>query len=40
MPKSLDVEMQRFVFGDRWTVAFKYDDSLFHQKEATKLQGE
>jgi hypothetical protein len=39
MPTQLDVENQRFEFGDGWTVAFKYDDTDFHQKEATKLQG-
>jgi hypothetical protein len=39
MPTPLNVENQRFVFGDRWTVAFKYDDTHFHQEEATKLQG-
>lgn len=40
MPTPLDVENQRFVFGDRWTVAFKYDDIEFYRKEAIKLQGE
>ncbi len=40
MPTPLDVENQHFEFGDRWTTAFKYDDTHFHQKEATKLQGE
>ena len=39
MPTPLDVEKQCFEFGDRWTVAFKYDDTGFHQKGATKLQG-
>lgn len=39
MPTICDVENQRFEFGDGWTVAFKYDDTDFHQKEATKLQG-
>ena len=39
MPRPLDVEKQRFTFGDSWTIAFKYDDTDFHQKEATKLQG-
>jgi hypothetical protein len=39
MPRALEVEKQRFEFGDSWTVAFKYDDTDFHQKEATKLQG-
>jgi len=39
MPTQLDVENQRFEFGDEWSIAFKYDDSDFHQKEATKLQG-
>ncbi|MFA5204569.1 MAG: hypothetical protein WC708_09230 [Lentisphaeria bacterium] len=39
MPTSLDIEKQRFAFGDQWLVAFKYDDTDFHQKEAIKLQG-
>ena len=39
MPTPLDVENQRFEFGERWTIAFKYDDTNFHQKEAAKLQG-
>ena len=39
MPIQLDVENQRFEFGVGWTVAFKYDDTDFHQKKATKLQG-
>jgi len=40
MPTQLDVEKQRFVFGESWTVAFKYDDTTFYRKEAIKLQGE
>lgn len=40
MPTALDVEKQRFEFGDEWKVAFKYDDTDFYRKEATKLQGE
>lgn len=39
MPTPLEVENQLFEFGDEWTVAFKYDDSSFYQREATKLQG-
>lgn len=39
MPTHLDVENQRFEFGDEWSIAFKYDDTGFHQKEASKLQG-
>jgi hypothetical protein len=39
MPTPLEVENQIFEFGDEWTVAFKYDDTSFYQKEATKLQG-
>ncbi|HEY2343094.1 MAG TPA: hypothetical protein VGH90_08710, partial [Chthoniobacteraceae bacterium] len=39
MPKVLDIERQRFEFGDRWIVAFKYDDSVFYRKEAAALQG-
>lgn len=40
MATILDVEKQCFEFGDRWTVAFKYDDSEFYRKEAIKLQGD
>lgn len=39
MPTQLNVEDQRFEFGDEWSIAFKYDDTNFHQKEAVKLQG-
>ena len=39
MPTPLKVENQLFEFGDEWSIAFKYDDTNFHQKEATKLQG-
>jgi hypothetical protein len=39
MPTLLDVEKQRFEFGDRWTVVFKYDDTNFYRKEAIKLNG-
>ncbi len=40
MPTLLDVERQRFEFGDRWAVAFKYDDADFYRKDAIKLQGQ
>lgn len=40
MPIPLDVENQRFEFGDPWSVAFKYDDTTFYRKEAIKSQGE
>ncbi|MCP5518981.1 MAG: hypothetical protein H7A45_17195 [Verrucomicrobiales bacterium] len=39
MPTQLDVENQCFEFGDEWTIAFKYDDTDFYRREATKLQG-
>lgn len=39
MPTQLDIENHRFEFGDQWHVAFKYDDTVFHRCEATKLQG-
>ncbi len=39
MPKTCEVENQRFTFGDEWTIAFKYDDTRFHQREAVCLQG-
>jgi hypothetical protein len=40
MPTTLDVEKQRFVFGDSWTVAFKYDDCDFYRKGPERLKGE
>jgi len=40
MPKLLDVEKQRFEFGDRWTVAFKYDDTGFYRNGPERLKGE
>ena len=40
MPKQLDVENQRFEFGDQWSTAFKYDDTPFYRKEAIRLQGD
>jgi hypothetical protein len=39
MATPCDVENQRFLFGDQWTVVFKYDDTDFYQMEAIKLQG-
>lgn len=35
----LDIENQRFDFGNGWTIAFKYDDTDFYRKEASHLQG-
>lgn len=40
MPTQLDVENQRFEFGDQWSAAFKYDDTTFYRKEAIRLQGD
>lgn len=40
MPTTLDVEKQRFVFGDSWSVAFKYDDCDFYRKGPERLKGE
>ncbi|MEQ1749797.1 MAG: hypothetical protein ABL974_10270 [Prosthecobacter sp.] len=40
MPTPLDVENQRFEFGDQWSAAFKYDDTTFYRKEAIRLQGD
>ncbi len=40
MITSLDVENQRFEFGEQWSVAFKYDDTAFYRKEANRLQGD
>ena len=40
MPTHLDVENQRFEFGDQWSVSFKYDDTTFYRKEAIRLQAE
>jgi hypothetical protein len=40
MSTPLDVEKQRFTFGDSWTVAFKYDDSRFYRSGPERLKGE
>jgi hypothetical protein len=40
MPPPLDVEKQKFTFGDSWTVAFKYDDSRFYRDGPERLKGE
>lgn len=40
MPTQLDVEKQRFEFGDNWTVALKYDDSRFYRGGPERLKGE
>lgn len=40
MPTPLDVEKQRFEFGDSWIVAFKYDDSQFYRGGPERLKGE
>jgi hypothetical protein len=40
MPTNLEIEHQCFQFGGRWTIAFKYDDTNFYQKEAERLKGE
>lgn len=40
MPTPLDVEKQKFTFGDSWTVAFKYDDCDFYRKGPERLKGE
>lgn len=40
MPITLDVEKQRFVFGDSWTLAFKYDDSKFYRDVLERLKGD
>ena len=40
MPTPLDVEKQKFTFGDSWTVAFKYDDSRFYRGGPERLKGE
>ncbi len=40
MPIPLDVEKQHFEFSAPWTVAIKYDDTVFFRKEAIKLQGQ
>ncbi len=40
MPTPIEVEDQRFLFGDRWTVAFKYDDTDFYRKGPERLKGE
>lgn len=40
MPTRLDVEKQKFTFGDSWTVAFKYDDSRFYRDGPERMKGE
>ena len=40
MPTPLDVEKQRFTFGDSWAVAFKYDDSRLYRDGPERLKGE
>ncbi len=39
MPTALDVEKQRFTFGDRWDLAFKYDDASFYRNGPERLKG-
>ena len=40
MPTPLDVEKQKFTFGDSWTVAFKYDDTRFYRGGPERLKGD
>ncbi len=40
MPTPLDVEKQRFEFGESWTVAFKYDDTKFYREGMERLKGD
>ena len=39
MPTVLDVEKQRFTFGNAWKIAFKYDDTNFYRGGPEKLKG-
>lgn len=40
MPIPLAIEKQRFTFGDKWTLAFKYDDTIFYRGGPERLKGE
>jgi len=40
MPTSLDVEKQRFAFGETWQLAFKYDATAFYREGPERLKGE
>jgi hypothetical protein len=40
MSTPLKVEKQCFEFGDRWSVAFKYDDSGFYRNGPERLKGD
>ena len=40
MATALAIEKQRFTFGDRWTVAFKYDDTTFYREGPERLKGD
>lgn len=40
MSICIDIENQCFTFGNNWTFAFKYDDTNFYRKSASKLQGD
>lgn len=40
MSTPLDVEKQKFTFGDSWTVVLKYDDSRFYRCGPERLKGE
>jgi hypothetical protein len=39
MNNTLDVENQRFKFGDSWIIAFKYDDTKFYRTGPERLKG-
>ena len=40
MPTALAIEKQRFTFGDKWTIAFKYDDTKFYREGPERLKGD
>lgn len=40
MPKTLDVEKQRFTFDDEWKIALKYDDTACYREGIERLKGE
>jgi len=40
MATAFAIEKQRFNFGDKWTVAFKYDDTTFYRNGPERLKGE
>lgn len=40
MLRHLDIEKQRFEFGNSWALAFKYDDTNFYRQGPERLKGD